>query len=74
MGVGGTGVDVGGDDVGTEVGTIAVDSVAVVPQPLSINAARTSPIPQTDSLLFISCSPFFLICCGNLDDLTSLVI
>ncbi len=74
LGVGGTGVAVGGFDVGAEGGTIAVDSVAVVPQPLSTDAARMNPIPQTDSFLFISCSPFFSIYCADSDNSTSPVV
>jgi len=54
MRVGGTGVDVEGSDVGTKVGTIAVDLDAVVAQPLSNNTARMTPIPWTDISLFTS--------------------
>jgi len=53
MGVDGRAVDVGGSNVGAGVGVIAVCSVAVVPHPLSSNAARVRPIPQINCLFFI---------------------
>jgi hypothetical protein len=54
MGVNGAGVDVDRFNVGAGVESIAVGPVSVVPQPLSIHAARTNPILHIDNSLFIS--------------------